>query len=119
MSYIDAFVIPLPTDNVDAYKKFAKTASKLWMEHGALAYSEYLADDVQHGKTTDFYRSVKAKEGETIAVGFATYKNKKHRDEVMKKVMSDPRMSGMGMPFDGKRMIFGGFASFIDLKPKA
>jgi uncharacterized protein YbaA (DUF1428 family) len=100
---------------MDIYKKQAKLSAKVWMDHGALQYVESLADDVPEGKTTDFYRSVKRKEGETVVVGFAVYKNRKHRDEVMKKVMSDKRMANAmkDMPVDGKRMFFGGFKGLV------
>lgn len=118
MSYIDLFLIPLPKENVDTYKKQVKITGKMWMEHGALAYFEYLGDDVPPGKTTDFYRAVKAKDGEIVATGWAVYKNKKHRDQVMKKVMEDPRMANMQMPFDAKRMVFGGFTSILELMAK-
>jgi uncharacterized protein YbaA (DUF1428 family) len=120
MSYVDYFVMPVPEANMDAYKKTAKLGAKVWTEHGALHYVEAVADDAPKGKVTDFYRAVKAKEGETIVVGFAIYKNRKHRDEVMKKVMSDPRMadSMKNMPFDGKRMFWGGFKQFIEAGAK-
>ena len=116
MAYVDTFVIPVPASSMDAYRKQAKTTAKVWMEHGALQYFEAEADDVPEGKTTDFYRAVKRKEGETVVVGFAVYKNRKHRDDVMKKVMTDPRMAAgpSGLMVDGKRMFFGGFKSVVD-----
>ena len=89
MAYIDGFV--LPVSDVDAYKKMAKLGGKVWMDHGALQYIEALADDVPEGKTTDFYRAVKRKEGETVVLAFVVYKSRAHRDRVMKKVMADPR----------------------------
>jgi uncharacterized protein YbaA (DUF1428 family) len=120
MSYVDYFVMPVPEASMDLYKKQAKLSAKVWMDHGALQYVESLADDVPEGKTTDFYRSVKRKEGETVVVGFAVYKNRKHRDEVMKKVMSDKRMANAmkDMPVDGKRMFFGGFKSLVEAEAK-
>jgi uncharacterized protein YbaA (DUF1428 family) len=123
MAYVDYFVMPVPEANMDAYKKQAKLSAKVWIEQGALKYVESLADDVPDGKTTDFKRAVKLKEGEIVVVGYAIYKNRKHRDEVMKKVMEDKRMadSMKNMPFDGKRMFWGGFKSLVDAdaKPEA
>jgi uncharacterized protein YbaA (DUF1428 family) len=121
MSYVDTFVMPVPEANMDAYKKSAKLSAKVWVEHGALQYVEAVADDVPEGKTTDFYRAVKRKEGETVVVGYAFYKNRKHRDEVMKKVMADKRMEDAmkNMPFDGKRMFWGGFKPIVEAEAKA
>jgi uncharacterized protein YbaA (DUF1428 family) len=120
MSYVDVAVIPVAEANIEAYKKMAKTAAKYWMKHGALHYYEAMGDDVPVGKVTDFQRSVKCKEGETVAVSVVITKNRKHRDEVMKKVMSDPKLAEAmkDMPFDGKRMIFGGFKPFVELEAK-
>jgi uncharacterized protein YbaA (DUF1428 family) len=120
MSYVDTFVMPVPEANMDAYKKQAKLSAKVWIGHGALQYIEALADDVPEGKTTDFYRAVKRKEGETVVVGIAVFKNRKHRDEVMKKVMADKRMedSMKNMPFDGKRMFWGGFKPIVEARAK-
>lgn len=121
MSYVDTFVMPVPEANMDAYKKSAKLSAKVWVEHGALQYVEASADDVPEGKTTDFYRAVKRKDGETVVVGYAIYRNRKHRDEVMKKVMADKRMADQmkNMPFDGKRMFWGGFKSIVEAEAKA
>ena len=120
MAYVDGFILPVPEGNLDAYKKDAKLASKVWIEHGALQYCESVADDVPAGKSTDFHKAVKRKDGETVVFAFAVYKNRKHRDEVMKKVMADPRlkMEPQDMPFDGKRRFWGGFKTFIDKKMK-
>lgn len=120
MSYVDVVVLAVPEANVEAYKKMSKMAAKAWMKHGALHYVEAVADDVPKGKTTDLYRAVKCKEGETLGLGFITFKNRKHRDEVMKKVMSDQALGAAmkDMPFDGKRMIFGGFKPFVELEAK-
>lgn len=117
MAYVDGFILPVPEANMDAYKKDARRAGKVWMKHGALMYWESVADDVQAGKSTDFYRAVKRKEGETVVFAFAAYKSRKHRDEVMKKVMADPDMKydPSKMPFDGKRMFWGGFKPFIEM----
>jgi uncharacterized protein YbaA (DUF1428 family) len=121
MSYVDVAVIPVSDEDLEAYKKMAKTAAKYWIKHGALQYFEAIGDDTPKGKVTDFYRSVKCKEGETVAVSVVITKNRKHRDEVMKKVMSDPALAAQmkDMPFDGKRMIFGGFKPFVQLQAKA
>ena len=120
MSYVDVAVIPVPNDKVEDYKKMAKAGAKAWIKHGALHYYEAIGDDVARGKVTDFYRSVKCKDGETVAVSVVITKNRKHRDEVMKKVMSDPALAASmkDMPFDGKRMIFGGFKPFVELEGK-
>ena len=120
MSYVDGFILPVPEGNMDAYKKDAKKAGRAWIKHGALMYWESVADDVPAGKSTDFHKAVKRKEGETIVFAFAVYRNRKHRDEVMKKVMADPsmKMDPATMPFDGKRMFWGGFKSFIELEAK-
>lgn len=117
MAYVDGFVLPVPEANMDAYKKEARRAGKVWMKHGALMYWETAADDVPAGKSTDFYRAVKRKEGETVVLAFAVYRNRKHRDDVMKKVMADPDMKydPAKMPFDGKRMFWGGFKPFIEM----
>ncbi len=120
MAYVDGFILPVPEANLDAYKKDAKKAGKVWMKHGALQYWESVADDVPAGKSTDFYRAVKKKDGETVVFAFAVYKNRKHRDEVMKKVMADPDMKydPAKMPFDGKRMFWGGFKPMIEMQAK-
>jgi uncharacterized protein YbaA (DUF1428 family) len=118
MAYFDYFVLPVPEAGMEAYKKQAKLGAKVWIEHGALQYSESVADDVPEGKTTDFYRSVKRKEGETVVVGFAVYKNRKHRDEVMKKVMADKRLANGMDGIDGKRMFWGGFKPVVEAAAK-
>ena len=119
MAYVDGFIVPVPRKNLDAYRRMARTAGKVWRDHGALDYKECIADDVKLGKWTSFPRSVKLKRGETVVFSWITYKSRKHRDAVMKKVMTDKRLADMmkpgSMPFDTKRMIFGGFKSFIDL----
>jgi len=116
MPYVDGFVLPVPLKNRAAYIKMAKLGRKVWMEHGALEYYECVADDVKPGKTTSFPQAVKLKKGEEVWFSWAVYKNRKHRDQVMKKVMTDPRMSQMdakSMPFDGKRMFWGGFKMMV------
>jgi uncharacterized protein YbaA (DUF1428 family) len=118
MSYVDGFVLPVPLDRMDDYKKMARKAGKIWMEHGAVAYSECIADDVKAGKSTSFPQSVKLKPGETVVFSWVVYENKRSRDRVMKKVMEDPRlaefMDPKKLPFDGKRMFFGGFKPIVE-----
>ncbi len=117
MSYIDGFVLPLPQKNLQRYLRMARLCRKVWCEHGALAYTECLADDVKPGKHTSFPQSVKLKPGEVVIFAFVTYKSRAHRDKVNAKVMKDPRLaallSGKDMPFDGKRMFWGGFKTIV------
>jgi uncharacterized protein YbaA (DUF1428 family) len=114
--YVDGFVIPVPKNKVDDYRKIARKAGKLWREHGALEYKECVAEDVPKGKVTSFPRGVQAKRNETVIFAWITYKSRAHRDRVNKKVMEDPRMQddGTEMPFDLKRMIYGGFEVIVD-----
>ena len=117
MEYVDGFVLPVPKKKVGDYKKIAKLASKVWRDHGAIDYRECVADDISVGKRTSFPRSVKMKPGETVVFAWITYKSRKHRDAVMKKVMTDKRLAAFmnpkEMPFDTKRMIFGGFKTIV------
>ena len=117
--YVDGFVLPLPKKNVEAYRRIAKAAGKVWKEHGALEYIECVADDVKVGKLTSFPQSVKLKAGEVVVFSWIVYKSRAHRDRVNKKVMADPRLNSMmdpkAMPFDAKRMIFGGFKPIVEL----
>jgi uncharacterized protein YbaA (DUF1428 family) len=116
MTYVDGFVLPVPKKNLAAYRKMANKGGKTWMKHGALSYFEAVADDVKPGKSTSFPQSVKLKEGETVILAWATYKSRKHRDQVMAKVMKDPAMSNYDLktlPFDGKRMFWGGFKQLV------
>jgi uncharacterized protein YbaA (DUF1428 family) len=119
MSYVDGFVVPVPTRNLAAYRRMARTAGKVWREHGALEYIECVADDVKPGKQTSFPQSVKLKRGETVVFAWIRYKSRKDRDRVNSKVMKDPRLAGMmnprALPFDGKRMFWGGFKSMVDV----
>ena len=119
MSYVDGFVLPVPTKKMAEYRKMAKLAGKVWREHGALDYKECIADDVKPGKYTSFPQSVKLKKVETVVFSFIIYKTKADRNRINKKVMSDPRLAAMmdpkKMPFDGKRMFWGGFKTFVDL----
>jgi uncharacterized protein YbaA (DUF1428 family) len=117
MSYVDGFVVPVPRKNLQAYRRMAKKAGKVWREHGALDYKEWISDDVKVGKLTSFPRSVKLKPGETVVFAWIVYKSRAHRDRVNAKVMKDPRLADMmdlkSMPFDGKRLIFGGFKKLV------
>ncbi|HEX7866441.1 MAG TPA: DUF1428 domain-containing protein [Variovorax sp.] len=116
--YVDGFIVAIPTTNVEAYRKLARKAGKVWMEYGAIEYVECIADDVKPGKLTSFPQSVKQKADETVAFSWIVYKSRKHRDTVNAKVMADPRITAMDpktMPFDAKRMIFGGFKSIVEL----
>jgi uncharacterized protein YbaA (DUF1428 family) len=116
--YVDGFVVPVPKDKIEEYKKLARQSGEIWKEYGALAYIECLGDDVPYGELTSFPRAVQAKDGETVAFSWIVYESREARDEVNKKVMADPRMKNMDpsqMPFDGKRMIYGGFKSFLEL----
>jgi uncharacterized protein YbaA (DUF1428 family) len=117
MSYVDGFVLAVPKANIDAYKKMAQLGGQVWMEHGALSYVECLADDVPYGELTSFPRAVQAKDDEIVVFSWVTYKDKASRDDVMAKVMADERLKAdmANMPFDAKRMIFGGFAPFLEL----
>lgn len=115
--YVDGFVVPVPKKNVEAYRRIAKIAGKVWREYGALEYIECVADDVKPGKVTSFPQSVKLKASETVFFSWIVYKSRSHRDRVLAKVMKDPRITKMGseMPFDGKRMIYGGFKPIVTL----
>jgi uncharacterized protein YbaA (DUF1428 family) len=117
--YVDGFVLPVPKRNVDAYRRMARKAGKVWREHGALEYRECVADDVKTGKVTSFPQSVKLKPGETVAFSWIVFKSRAHRDRVNAKVMKDPRLADMmqtqKMPFDAKRMIYGGFKVVVDV----
>jgi uncharacterized protein YbaA (DUF1428 family) len=115
--YVDGFIVPVPTKNLAAYRTLARKCGKIWMEYGALQYTETVADDVKPGKLTSFPQSVKLKNDETVVFLWIVYKSRKHRDSVNKKVMSDPRIAGMDaktMPFDGKRMFWGGFKGLVE-----
>jgi len=113
--YVDGFVIPVPKKNLKAYKKMAEASAKAWKKCGALQYVETVADDVKKGKITSFPRSVKLKGNETVIFSYAVYRSRAHRDSVMKKVMKDKKLMEMwnNMPFDGMRMIWGGFKAFV------
>jgi uncharacterized protein YbaA (DUF1428 family) len=111
--YVDGFVVPVPKKKLDEYRRMAQKSGKIWKEHGALEFVECVADDVKPGKTTSFPQSVKLKAGEIVVFSYIVYKSRAQRDRVMKKVMADPRLKDMmdmkKLPFDAKRMIYGGF----------
>jgi len=118
MPYVDGFIVPVPKKNLEAYARMSKKAGKIWREYGALDYREWVADDAPVGKVTSFPRSVKLKPGETVVFAWITYKSRAQRDRINAKVMADPRLADMmgknaTPPFDGKRMIFGGFDSLV------
>ena len=117
MSYVDGFLLAVPKAKLDDYKKLAQKGGAVWMEHGALAYVECIGDDVPYGELTSFPSAVQAKEDELVIFSWVVYASRESRDAVMAKVMADPRMDAdwQAMPFDGKRMIFGGFKPFIEL----
>lgn len=116
MPYVDGFVLPLPTKNLAAYRKIARKAGKVWREHGALQYIECVADDIAEGPLALFARSVKRKKDETVVFSFIVYATKADRNRINKLVMKDPRLSGMTkMPFDMKRMMYGGFKPIVSL----
>ena len=119
MSYVDGFVLPVPNKNLPAYRRMAAKAGKIWREHGATAYTECVGDDVKMGKLTSFPQSVKLKPGETVVFAWIVFKSRAHRDRVNAKVMKDPRLAAMmdpkALPFDGKRLIYGGFKVLIVL----
>ncbi|MCA0316512.1 MAG: DUF1428 family protein [Proteobacteria bacterium] len=117
MSYVDGFVLAVPKQSMDAYKAMAQTAGAVWKEYGALAYVECWGDDVPFGELTSFPRAVQTRDDEVVVFSWIVYESREKRDEINARVMADPRVKcePADMPFDGKRMIYGGFKSFIDL----
>ena len=118
MAYVDGFLIPVPKKKLEAYQKISRKAGKVWREHGALDYKESFGDDLKVKGMASFPKAVGAKAGETVVFAFIVYKSRAHRDRVNKKVMNDPRiaaqMKDTAMPFDVKRMLYGGFKVFVD-----
>jgi uncharacterized protein YbaA (DUF1428 family) len=118
MRYVDGYVLPVPKKNLQAYRRMAQQAGKVWRDHGALEYAECVADDVKPGKLTSFPQSVKLKPGEIVVFSWIVFKSRAHRDRVNAKVMKDPRLANMmdpkALPFDGKRMIWGGFKVLVE-----
>ena len=119
MSYVDGFLVPVPKKKLADYRRMAAKAGKIWREHGALEFRECIADDVKWGKRTSFPRSVKQKSGETVFFSYIVYKSRADRDRINAKVMKDKRLAKMmdpkAMPFDARRMIWGGFKTVVDL----
>jgi uncharacterized protein YbaA (DUF1428 family) len=117
MSYVDGFVIAVPTAKLDAYRAMAAKAGPIWKEYGALAYVECVGDDVPYGKVTSFPRAVQASDDETVIFSYIVYESRAQRDAINGKVMADPRLKDSmdNPPFDPKRMIWGGFAPFLEL----
>lgn len=117
MAYVDGFVLPVPKKNLAAYWRMARRAGRVWRDHGALDYREFVADDVKWGKRTSFPRSVKLKAGEVVVFSYIVYRSRRDRDRVLAKVFKDKRladaMDPKTMPFDAKRMIYGGFAQKV------
>ena len=117
--YVDGFVLPVPKGQLGAYRRLARQAGKVWMEHGALQFRECVADDVKPGKLTSFPQSVRLKHDETVVFAWIVFKSRSHRDRVNAKVMADPRLAAMmdptRMPFDSKRMFWGGFKGLVEL----
>lgn len=119
MPYVDGFIVPVPGKNMDAYLEMSRQCAKVWREYGAIQYRECVADDVKVGVHTSFPQAVKLEDGEVVVFSWIVYPSKEVRDSCNEKVMSDPRMKDMmdpaKMPFDGKRLIYGGFEMLIDL----
>ena len=117
--YVDGFVLPVPKDKLAAYRAIARKAGKIWMEYGAVQYTECVEDDVKPGKSTSFPQAVKLKPGEVVVFSWIVYKSRRQRDSINAKVMKDPRLEAMmdpkAMPFDGKRMFWGGFKTLLEL----
>jgi uncharacterized protein YbaA (DUF1428 family) len=116
--YVDGFVIPIPVKNIPAYRRMAQKAGKIWREHGALEYRECAGDDLAVNMALPFPRGLKVKPGETVVFSWITFKSRAHRDSVNAKVMKDPRITSMcdprKMPFDSKRMLYGGFKTIVE-----
>jgi uncharacterized protein YbaA (DUF1428 family) len=119
MAYVDGYVLPVPKRNIEQYREMATKAGKIWREHGALEYRECVADDVKSGEVTSFPQAVNLKEDELVVFSYIVYESRAHRDEVNAKVMSDPRLADMmdpkTLPFDGKRMFWGGFETLVSV----
>lgn len=118
MKYIDGFVLPVPKDNIEDYRRLSQQAGEVWREYGALEYIECVADDVLPGKLTSFPQSVDLKDDETVVFSYIVYESREQRDRINEQVMKDPRIANMDpstMPFDAKRMFWGGFKAIVDL----
>ena len=119
MNYVDGFVVPVPRKKLAAYRRLSQKAGKVWREYGAIDYRECVGDDVKVGKLTSFPQSVKLKPGEVVVFSWITYRSRAQRDRINSKVMKDPRLADMmdlkSLPFDAKRMFFGGFKVFVEV----
>lgn len=114
--YVDGFLVPVPKARLEEYKEFSTKASKMWKDRGAISYVEAVADDVKRGEVTDFQRSVNLKDDEVVVFSWITYASKEERDRINKEIMDDPKVAEdmKDMPFDGKRMIMGGFKPIVE-----
>ncbi len=119
MRYVDGFVVPVPMSKIETYKEMSRTCAAIWREHGALEFRECMGDDVKPGKLTSFPQSVNLEPGEVVFFSWIVYASREQRDQINEKVMQDPRMADMmkpeNTPFDGKRLIYGGFEMVVDL----
>ena len=117
--YVDGFVLPLPRKNVETYRRIAQKAGRVWRDHGALEYRECVGEDLDVKFGVSFRRPIKSKSGETVVLAWIVFKSRAHRDRVNAKVMKDPRLAKMmdskAMPFDVKRMVYGGFEVLVDV----
>ncbi|HKU84723.1 MAG TPA: DUF1428 domain-containing protein [Casimicrobiaceae bacterium] len=117
--YVDGFVVPVPAQKLDAYRQIAEKSGRIWLEHGALQFCECVADDVKPGKVTSFPQSVQLKDDEVVVFSWIVYESREARDRINAKVMADPRLEEMmnpkDLPFDSKRMFFGGFKTIVEL----
>jgi len=117
MNYVDGYVLPVPKKNLSVYRQIAQKAGKIWREHGALEYRECVGEDLKPGWGVMFPKMMKAKPGETIIFSYIVFKSRAHRDKVNAKVMKDKRLNEMmdesSMPFDCKRMVYGGFKVLV------
>ena len=120
--YVDGFVIPVPKRNIQVYRRIAQKAGKIWIEHGALEFRECVGDDLKVKGMAPFTRAARARRGETVFFSWIVYRSRAHRDRVNAKVMNDPRLADMmdpkAMPFDAKRMVYGGFRVLVDIRTR-
>lgn len=115
--YVDGYVLPVPLEKLEDYRRLAQDAAKVWRDHGALEYYEFVAEDVKPGKVTSFPQSVNLEPGETVIFAYITFRSREHRDQVNEAAMKDPRLANYDpktMPFDSHRMIFGGFKLLVE-----
>jgi len=116
MAYVDGFIVAVPKGNIEAYKTLARKAGMVWREYGALSYVEAIGDDVPYGELTSFPRAVQATDDEVVVFSWITYESRQSRDEILARVMADPRLKDemQNMPFDSRRMIYGGFDIIVE-----